>query len=139
MSVYGYTTFTNFTNFVAFSMRGSVENMWIFFGALPIMLPGVNAASTMALVPVMNEHMTSCSFGVGESTAWVNNLRVLAASVATLTYGYFYSWCRKRRINAGLTFFLSGVLGAALPQALLMLTMQRSALELDAARKRAVA
>merc|ERR1712032_542071 len=41
LSVWGFTSFTNFTNFLGFCMRGSVENMYVFFGALPLMLPGV--------------------------------------------------------------------------------------------------
>lgn len=129
LSVYGFTSFTNTTNFIAFCLRGSVENMWVFFGALPIMLPGVNASSTMALTPVLNDHLSACNFGVGESTAWVNNMRVLAGAAVTLTYGYFYAWCRKKGINAGLTFALSACLGAAIPQLLLMSTIKQSELE----------
>lgn len=121
LSVFGYTTFTNMTNFAAFALRGSVENSYVFFGALPLMLPGVNAASTLALTPVLNKHMEACGFGIGESTAWTNNLRVLAGSVATLAYGYFYSWCRKIGINAGMTFAFAGFLAALLPQVILAL------------------
>jgi len=129
LSINGFTTFTNITNLLGFCMRGSVESVWAFGGALPLMLPGVNAASTTALTPVLNHHMTKCGFGVGESTAWVNNLRVLVGSVATLMYGYFYAWCRRKGLSAGLTFALAGFWGAALPQALLMLLVKKSELE----------
>lgn len=129
LSVSGFTTFTNTTNLLGFLMRGSVESVWVFFGALPLMLPGVNAASTSAIAPVLNDHMTACGFGVGESTAWVNNLRVMVGAAATLLYGYFYSWCRKKNISAGATFALAGLVGAALPQMLLMLTVKESELE----------
>merc|ERR1719221_709603 len=39
LSVSGFTTVTNLTNFIAFCLRGSVESAWVFFGALPLMLP----------------------------------------------------------------------------------------------------
>lgn len=137
LSVSGFTTLTNLTNFVGFCMRGSVENMWVFFGALPLMLPGVNAASTTALATILNDHMISCGFGIGESTAWVSNLRVLVGAAATLIYGYFYAWCRKKGLNAGLTFSLAGALGAALPQLMFMLMVKRSELESRAAVQKA--
>lgn len=136
LSVSGFTTLTNLTNFAAFCMRGSVENMWVFFGALPLMLPGVNAASATALTPILNEHLSLCGFGIGESTAWVNNLRVMAGAVATLLYGYFYAWCRKKGVNAGLTFALAGLFGAALPQALFMLIIKKSELEPQKGKKK---
>jgi len=136
LSVSGFTTVTNLTNLAGFCMRGSVENMWVFFGALPLMLPGVNAASTTALAPILNEHLSACGFGVGESTAWVNNLRVMAGAVATLLYGYFYAWCRKKGVNAGLTFALAGLFGAALPQVLFMLIVKQSELEPQKSRKK---
>merc|ERR1719198_459148 len=103
-------------------MRGSAESAWVFFGALPLMLPGVNAASTLALSPVLNKHLEACGFGIGESTAWVNNQRVLAGSFASLLYAYYYSWCRSKGIFAGTTFGFVGFVGAGLPQLLLMLS-----------------
>lgn len=130
-SVWGFTSLTNLTNFLGFAFRGSAESVYVFFGALPLMLPGVNASSTMALGPVLNRHMSSCGFGIGESTAWTNNLRVLVGAVASIIYGYFYAWCRKKGINAGLTFALAGVLGAAIPQAIMMLTMRKQELETE--------
>eukprot|EP00930_Biecheleria_cincta_P035193 TRINITY_DN24221_c0_g1_i1.p1 TRINITY_DN24221_c0_g1~~TRINITY_DN24221_c0_g1_i1.p1 ORF type:complete len:435 (-),score=80.86 TRINITY_DN24221_c0_g1_i1:9-1313(-) len=130
-SVWGFTSLTNLTNFLGFAVRGLAENIYLFFGALPLMLPGVNASSTTALTPVLNSHMSACGFGVGESTAWVNNLRVLVGAAASIIYGYFYAWCRKKGINAGLTFALAGTLGAALPQAIMMLTVRKEELETD--------
>lgn len=129
LSIRGFTTFTNTTNFLGFLMRGSAENILVFVGALPLMLPGVNGASATALGPVLNDHMDACGFKIGESTAWVNNLRVLAGAGVTLLYGYFYSWCRKTGVNPGLTFAFAGCLGAALPQLILSLLVKDVELE----------
>merc|ERR1719436_128482 len=78
MSVWGFTTFTNFTNAVAFSLRGLAERAELYFGVLPLMLPGVNGASNFAIQPVVNTEMVASGFGVGESSAWMSNLRALA-------------------------------------------------------------
>jgi len=132
-SVRMYTTFTNFTNLFGFSLRGMYVNKLCFFGCLPIMLPGVNGASGMALTPVVADHMNTSGFGVGESSAWLNNMRVLVSAAATLIYGYFYSWCRGRGIHPGYTYTLAGVLGAGVPQVLMQIVTD-SELQL-AARK----
>merc|ERR1712107_10434 len=116
LSVSGFTNFTNLTNFIAFSLRGPAEIPLLYFGMLPFMLPGVNGASAAALTSVVNDHLTAAGFGIGESSAWLNNLRVLLGVVATLLYGYFYSWCRKKGINPGQTYVAAAILGAALPQ-----------------------
>lgn len=137
LSVYGFTTFTNLTNFIGFVMRGSAANIYMFFGALPLMLPGVNGASTAALAPVLNDHMVACGFGIGESTAWCNNMRVLASALATLMYGNVYARLRKLGYNPGLTFAFAAALGAALPQLLLELTVKRSELDRSQIKKSA--
>merc|ERR1711966_86295 len=121
MGAYSYSSFTNFTNLLAFAVRGSAENVYCFFAALPLMLPGVNANSTLALSPILNQHMEACGFGKGESTAWVNNLRAMTSVIASLLYGYYYSWCSRNGVYAGSTFALIGLLGGGLPQLLMML------------------
>merc|ERR1712032_586541 len=104
LSVSNFTCLTNMFNLAGFLLRGAAENVYVWWGALPLMLPGVNAASTLAITPVLNEHMVACGFGVGESTAWVNNLRVLVGACATMLYGYFYAFCVKNNISPGRTF-----------------------------------
>jgi MFS family permease len=129
LSTYGFTTFTNITNFFGFIMRGSVANVYVFFGALPLMLPGVNAASTSALMPVLMGHMQASGFGNGESSAYINNLRVIAGAIITMLYGKFYAWCCRTGLNPGLTFSFGACVGALAPQLLLHLTVQRSELK----------
>lgn len=129
MSAYAFTTFTNITNLLAFFIRGSAEVPALFFGALPVMLPGCNGNSAMAILPLMSELAKSDGFGVGESGAFFNNMRQVLGALATFLYGYFYSACKARGINAGWTFAFAGLMGAALPQAILMLTVKQKELE----------
>mmetsp|Transcript_77836 Transcript_77836/g.238152 ORF Transcript_77836/g.238152 Transcript_77836/m.238152 type:complete len:451 (-) Transcript_77836:56-1408(-) len=123
MSVRGFTTFTNLTNIIAFSLRGSMERSAVFFGVLPLMLPGVNGASSAALGPIVNAECVASGFGVGESSAWLSNLRAMAGVLATLIYGHFYAWCKRRGFYPGHTYAIAGLLGAAVPQALLSLAV----------------
>jgi len=131
MSASRFTALTNFTNWFAFTIRGSAEKRFFFYCSFPIMLPGVNGASNSALLPIVNKEMAACGFGVGESTAWFNNLRVMAGVIATLVYGNCYAYCHKRGLHAGTPFILAGLMGAALPQMLLMLTVDKALLEAD--------
>mmetsp|Transcript_7762 Transcript_7762/g.17784 ORF Transcript_7762/g.17784 Transcript_7762/m.17784 type:complete len:283 (+) Transcript_7762:1-849(+) len=133
-SVWGYTTLTNLTNTAAFSLRAIEEKAIIWYGAMPLMLPGVNGASSAALGGVLNEHLVASGFGVGESSAWLNNLRVIVGVAATVLYGYFYAFCRKRGIWPGHTYTLAAFVGAFIPQAILMLTVKHSELHPQTAK-----
>mmetsp|Transcript_23592 Transcript_23592/g.42627 ORF Transcript_23592/g.42627 Transcript_23592/m.42627 type:complete len:434 (-) Transcript_23592:78-1379(-) len=126
LSMEAFTNLTNFTNFVAFSMRGAVESTALYIAAIPFMLPGVNGSSGTALSAVVNDQMKAAGFGIGESTAWLNNLRVFAGVVATLIYGNVYAWLVKRGTNPGLTYLVAGIVGAAIPQAIFSLTLKSS-------------
>eukprot|EP00971_Amphidinium_carterae_P063630 1259273-Amphidinium_carterae.1 len=55
MSVWGFTTLANLTNLLAFSMRGMAEHVALYFGVLPLMLPGINGSSNSALAAVIDE------------------------------------------------------------------------------------
>mmetsp|Transcript_101148 Transcript_101148/g.321185 ORF Transcript_101148/g.321185 Transcript_101148/m.321185 type:complete len:452 (+) Transcript_101148:3-1358(+) len=133
LSIRSYTTLTNYSNLFAFSVRAAWESKALFFGMLPFMLPGVNGASSAALNPALTSHLAAEGFGVGESSAWLNNMRVLLSVAATLIYGYCYSWCRKVGVNPGHTYLLAGILGGGIPQLLLSLVIKDS--ELRATKK----
>ena len=45
----GFTTFTNATNFAGFYVRAAMESPVAWWGAVPLMLCGVNGASSMAI------------------------------------------------------------------------------------------
>merc|ERR1719204_989983 len=87
------------------------------------MLPGVNGASNSAIVPVIAAECHKSGFGVGASSAWLSNLRSLAGVLATLVYGHFYAWCKRRGVYPGHTYAMAGLLGAAIPQAILSLSV----------------
>jgi len=137
LSTVQYTNLTNATTLIAFFLRGARENYYLYFSAMPFMLPGVNGSSGAALVPVMNDHMTACGFSIGESSAWTNNLRVLTGAFATLLYGYTYSALRKNGINPGYTYLVAGCSGALLPQLIFSLTVKKAELETKKAAKAA--
>lgn len=129
LSVWGYTSFTNMTNAVAFTLRGLAEKKVLFFGMLPLMLPGVNGQSNLAIMPIINDLCQKSGFGIGESTAWLNNLRVVLSAVAAMLYGNCYAVFRKSGINPGLAFAVAGFIGAVVPQLLLMLTVDPKMLD----------
>lgn len=115
----GFTTITNLLNFFAFTARGLSPSSWLFLSMMVPMLPGVNGASATALKAVAQDIAANQGFGKGEFSAWVNNLRAFSGSVAPVLYGQVYAAAQNRGRNPGLTFFLAGILGALLPQAML--------------------
>lgn len=119
LSARGFTTATNMLNAAAFGLRGLAPSSLLFLTMMVPMLPGVNGASATALKAVAQDIATSQGFGKGEFSAWVNNLRALAGSVAPVLYGQVYAAAEKRGGNPGLTFALAGAVGALLPQAVL--------------------
>ncbi|CAE7211529.1 unnamed protein product [Symbiodinium microadriaticum] len=119
LSARGFTTATNMLNAAAFGLRGLAPSSLLFLTMMVSMLPGVNGASATALKAVAQDIATSQGFGKGEFSAWVNNLRALAGSVAPVLYGQVYAAAEKRGGNPGLTFALAGAVGALLPQAVL--------------------
>mmetsp|Transcript_6599 Transcript_6599/g.14351 ORF Transcript_6599/g.14351 Transcript_6599/m.14351 type:complete len:449 (-) Transcript_6599:59-1405(-) len=122
MSIRQFTTVTNLLNALGFFMRGAAEKTWVFLLAVPPMLPGVNGASASALRAPITDRADTEGFGKGEFSAWVNNLRGIAGTLAAVLYGNYYAWARKRGIPPGSTFAVAGVVGALLPQLLLQLT-----------------
>lgn len=120
LSTEAYTQFTNLTNFIGFSVRGCMESVLCYTAAVPMMLPGVNGSSNAALAPIISEQLQAAGFGIGESTAWMSNMRSVAATFASLLYGSVYAWLLKKKMNAGHTYFVAGFFGAAIPQLLYM-------------------
>jgi len=115
----GFTTTTNLLNVFAFTARGLAPSSLLFLSMMVPMLPGVNGASATALKAVAQDIAGNQGFGKGEFSAWVNNLRALAGSIAPVLYGQVYAAAQNRGKNPGLTFALAGALGALLPQAML--------------------
>merc|ERR1712232_547710 len=103
-------------------MRGSMERTWVFLLAVPLLLPGVNGASSTALKAVATDRATAEGFGKGEFSAWSNNLRAMACAAATVIYGNYYAWAKTCGISPGSTYALAGVFGAVLPELLLRFT-----------------
>jgi len=120
LSARSFTTATNLLNFFAFSVRGMVASTPLFLVAMLPMLPGVNGASATALKAVAQDLATAQGFGKGEFSAWVNNLRALAGSAAPVLYGQVYAAASKHGRNPGHVFALAGLIGALLPQLLLV-------------------
>jgi len=122
LSARGFTSATNLLNLLGFLLRGLKESSWVFLLAVIPMLPGVNGASATALKSISTDLATAEGFGKGEFSAWTNNLRALAGAAATVLYGNYYAWCKRKGIYQGTTFAVAGLLGAALPELLLCLT-----------------
>ena len=97
-----------------------LASLWLL-SVVPL-LPGVNGASALALKALAARRAATEGFGAGEFSAYANNLRALAGALAPLLYGHAYAALRRRGRNPGLAFWLAGLLGAVLPQALLHAT-----------------
>eukprot|EP00927_Polykrikos_kofoidii_P072320 TRINITY_DN68454_c0_g1_i1.p1 TRINITY_DN68454_c0_g1~~TRINITY_DN68454_c0_g1_i1.p1 ORF type:complete len:448 (-),score=50.10 TRINITY_DN68454_c0_g1_i1:23-1366(-) len=118
-STLGFTTLTNMTNALGFIMRGLAESGPLYVLAVIPMLPGVNGSSATALSALRTRHAIAAGFSIGEFSAWVNNLRLLANSFASWGYAQWYAYCRKRNMYPGTVFFLCALVGAILPELLL--------------------
>jgi hypothetical protein len=77
-----FTSITNATNVIGFVLRGATELPWVFWSAVPLMLPGVNGASGGAIKSLSIERAIAAGVGRGELSAWMNNLRAVASSIA---------------------------------------------------------
>eukprot|EP00928_Gymnodinium_smaydae_P013521 TRINITY_DN14929_c0_g3_i1.p1 TRINITY_DN14929_c0_g3~~TRINITY_DN14929_c0_g3_i1.p1 ORF type:complete len:470 (-),score=67.69 TRINITY_DN14929_c0_g3_i1:138-1346(-) len=118
MSALKFTTLTNLTNALGFFLRGCTTNSYIFLLATIPMLPGVNGNSAFALNALRADHAKAAGFGIGEFSAWTNNLRSLAAALAPWLYGQWYNMCQRLNIYPGTTYYLAAFLGAILPELL---------------------
>lgn len=122
LSERSFTSVTNMLNFLGFMLRGARESSWIFLLAVIPMLPGVNGSSATALKSLSTDLAFSEGFGKGEFSAYINNLRALAGAAATVLYGNYYAWCKRKGVYQGTTFAVAALIGAALPELLLRLT-----------------
>ena len=122
LSARSFTSVTNILNFLGFMIRGARESSWIFLLAVIPMLPGVNGSSATALKSISTDLAFAEGFGKGEFSAYTNNLRALAGAAATVLYGNYYAWCKRKGVYQGSTFVVAALIGAALPELLLRLT-----------------
>jgi hypothetical protein len=116
MSGRSFTSLTNCTNMLAFLLRGSAEKAWVFWLAVPVLLPGVNGSSASAIKAMAADHAAAAGYGNGEFSAYFNNLRSLVVAVAPLVYAHLYAYARNRGLPPGMVFWCGGVLGALLPE-----------------------
>ena len=82
------------------------------------MLPGVNGASGGAIKSLATERAIAAGIGRGELSAYLNNLRAVASSVAPMLYGNCYAMLRSNNMYPGYTFALAAVIGGVLPELL---------------------
>jgi hypothetical protein len=119
-SVHGFTTITNGANALGYFLRGLSQNPAYYILVTPLFLPGVNGNAASAMKSRMSGLATREGFGMGEFSAYTNNLRALAGAVAPMVYGNTYAWCTKNGIFPGRTWWTACLMGAVLPQLLLM-------------------
>ena len=117
-----FSTIGNLFLLVGYFVHGARENMWLYWSALVLLAPGINGASGTALRAIAADKATAQGFGKGEFQGWCNNLRAIAGSACTFIYGQYYAWAERSGVYPGTVFWLCGLLGAAVPQLLLMLT-----------------
>ena len=80
---------------------------------------GVNGAHSTALKSIATTHAELDGIGLGEFSAWTNNLRAVAGAVASWVYASYYAWCVRRGVFPGSMFMVMGTIGAIIPQVLL--------------------
>ena len=114
-----FTTLTNLTNTLAFFMRGLAERGWLFLAAAAPMMPGVNGAHATALKSIATSHAERAGIGLGEFSAWTNNLRAITGAIASWAYASYYGLCVRRGIPPGTMFMVMGTCGAVVPQLLM--------------------
>lgn len=112
-----YTSLTNILLALAFLLRGSSNSLVFLSSTLPL-LPGVNGASTKALLARAVVLAKQEGFGMGEFTAWVSNLRSFVNVIQPMIIGSYYAWCLRKNVFPGTVFWVAGFLGAVLPELL---------------------
>jgi hypothetical protein len=114
-----FTSITNTTNFFGFWLRGAAESGWAFWGAVPLMLAGVNGAAGHAIKSIATERAIASGIGRGELSAWFNNLRAFTYATAPVLYGQFYAYAVDNGIYPGTVFLIAGTIGALIPELML--------------------
>merc|ERR1712187_73403 len=115
LSVRGFTTLANLGLAVAYCMRASERRLIYFLFMVPA-LPGVNGGSAQALMGLQRAHAGVEGFGMGEFSAWNNNLRAFVSAFATMLYGNIYAWSMRSGRHPGLSWLSAALLGAVLPE-----------------------
>jgi len=134
-----YTTLTNLLNIFAFSVRGIKASTALWLLAMFPMLPGVNGNCAIKLTSLAQNLAEQQGFGNGEFSAWANNLRALVGAAAPVLYGQIYASLGRKGRNPGLTFAFAGLLGAVVPQLMLMSMKESDITAAEAAAAEAAA
>ena len=93
MSARTYTTFANCSLLSGIFVWGlAARGEYMFYG-LPLIAPGVNGNSTHAVKGLAGTIAVKHGLGRGEWSAWLNNMRSISVSVASMIYSYYYGWC----------------------------------------------
>jgi len=132
MTPRNFTTFTNLTLATAMAIVGLRENSVNLFGALPLMVPGVNGGCLHAVKALAGDLAVREGLGKGEFSAWLGNMRAIFISLAAMIYGQVYARCQERGgfpgSFMGTPWIVAAFLGGYLPQ-LLVWSMPRSDFE----------
>lgn len=121
-SARAFTTITNLLTALTYFVRGASPTALAWLGTVPIILPGVNGNTAQALKALATDRAAAEGFGKGEFSAWSNNLRALAGSVAPVLLGNVYALSRRKSWPPGAAYFVLAVVGALLPELLLQFT-----------------
>ena len=119
-----FTSTLNFTNFLCFFIRGARESTALWLWCVPLLLPGVNEAVTVALKGASVDKATADGFGKGEFSGWQYNLRAVSAAIGPFLMGHWYAMTYQSKIQymRGSVFAFAGVIGAVIPQIILACT-----------------
>mmetsp|Transcript_27023 Transcript_27023/g.62429 ORF Transcript_27023/g.62429 Transcript_27023/m.62429 type:complete len:474 (+) Transcript_27023:77-1498(+) len=135
-SVRVFTSLLDVGQLLAYSLRAKLQNSFAWWASLPFMLPGVNGNTAQALKALAMDRATAEGFGKGEFSAYFNNLRGLAGSVAPVIYGNAYSWAASKGIGGGSAYWVVALIGGLLPEVMLWNTKDE---DLEPVQKKALA
>merc|ERR1712032_259561 len=127
-STFTYSTITNLFVGFGLAMHGFAERQFCMWGGVPFLIPGVNGGSSHALKALSTQIAGQEGYGNGEFAGWMSNMRALIQSIQIVFLGMWYARCGERGTYQGSTWWLASLVGAVLPQ-LLMLTMPYSEFE----------
>jgi len=134
LSAKNFTTLCNLGLALAFCMRSS-ERPWLYFSSTVPVMPGVNGASSTALKGLLKGLAVKEGYGMGEFSAWQNNVRAYMGAASVMLYGNLYAWAKRTGRHPGIAWLSASLFGAMLPQ-ILMLLMDKSDLEPVKAEKK---
>eukprot|EP00413_Alexandrium_margalefii_P027182 CAMPEP_0204575596 /NCGR_PEP_ID=MMETSP0661-20131031/41283_1 /ASSEMBLY_ACC=CAM_ASM_000606 /TAXON_ID=109239 /ORGANISM="Alexandrium margalefi, Strain AMGDE01CS-322" /LENGTH=514 /DNA_ID=CAMNT_0051584253 /DNA_START=39 /DNA_END=1582 /DNA_ORIENTATION=- len=128
LPIYAYTSLGNLGVWLGLTLHGIAKRGACMWGGVPFLAPGINGGSALAVKTLSLDIARAEGYGNGEFSAWANNMRALAQSAAMVFVGMWYAKCKERGIYPGTSWFFAALIGAGIPQLLLM-TMPRSHLQ----------